>query len=259
MMPDEFTVSLIQLSAAESDARLNTKRAIEAMNSLAELPDAILLPELWTGSRADGEAAEHALAAASGYCAATGVYAVCGTMPWTMEDGAANRAWMLDGLGRNFAFYDKVHLSSRDGEGAKFKPGSKPAIFDANGVTCAVLTGYDMLFPEFHRPMALAGAEVFFVPSMWRDRDYGIWEIIVRAVAAWNQVFVVACNRAPAPEDGEFFGNSMAVSPGGEVLGRLGREEGSLSVSLDLREIKKNRRNLSLERDRRSDIYTILS
>ncbi|MDR1472781.1 MAG: hypothetical protein LBS75_09680 [Synergistaceae bacterium] len=256
---DRFAVSIIQLDASESNARRNVERALDAAGSMSEMPNLLMLPELWTGSRAAPGESRSALASLSALCAARGIHAVAGTMPWPSGDGVANRAWAVDDLGRGYAFYDKVHLSSKEGENERFKPGCGAGIFDAGGVVCAVMTSYDMLFPEFHRPIALAGARIFFVASRWCDEANGVWEITARATAAWNQAFVVACNRTGETEDGKFHGNSMIVSPSGDVLGRLGREEGVLSVLLDLGEIKRTRRNLSIESDRRSDIYTILS
>ena len=60
------------------------------------------------------------------------------------------------------------------------------------------------------------------------------WEILLRARAIENQVFVVAPGqgRMPGPE-GDSYGNSMIVDPWGEVLARA-RGEGEAFVAADL-------------------------
>jgi predicted amidohydrolase len=256
---NDLTVSLLQMAATESDAKINITRAREIFHNLTEMPNVLVLPELWPGSRVSRDSALSAREAVSELCAEHGIYAVAGTIPWADERGISNRAWILDDLGRGFAFYDKTHLSSKDGEGLMFVSGNSARVFEACGVTSTVMTSYDALFPEFHRSISLSGAKIFFVVSRWRSDMGGIWESTLRAIAAWNQVFVAACNQTGESASGKFFGNSMVVSPSGDILGRLGDEEGALSITLDLREIKRIRRNLSIEHDRRNDIYTILS
>ena len=51
------------------------------------------------------------------------------------------------------------------------------------------------------------------------------WEVLLRARAIENQVFVIAPGqgRGPGPE-GDSYGNSMIVDPWGEVLARAGGE-----------------------------------
>ena len=62
------------------------------------------------------------------------------------------------------------------------------------------------------------------------------WEILLRARAIEDQVFVIAPGqgRVPGPE-GDSYGNSMIVDPWGEVLARAGGEEATfVAADLDL-------------------------
>ena len=81
----------------------------------------------------------------------------------------------------------------------------------------------------------------------------------MRATACANQVYVVACNCTGTPSGHALLGCSMVVSPWGDVIARLGDEEGTLTASFGLHEIEKSRKNIPLERDRRADLYSVLS
>jgi predicted amidohydrolase len=62
------------------------------------------------------------------------------------------------------------------------------------------------------------------------------WEVLVRARAIENQVFVIAPGQAGRqPPDGESYGNSMIVDPWGVILARAGGEgECFIAADLDL-------------------------
>ena len=115
------------------------------------------------------------------------------------------------------------------------------------------------MVPEFCRQLSLAGASVFFVSARWTEDMMPAWEFTIRACAFLNQVYVVACNRTGPSGNRKFSGRSLACSPSGEVIGALGEDEGVLSVSFELSETTKRRKNMPIERDRRREIYAILS
>jgi predicted amidohydrolase len=231
------------------------------LEELARVPaspaDVLLLPEMWTGEpRLD---AESGLDAVSRVCRSFCTHAVTGGAPWNDGPRRVLRMWMIDDLGRAFAFYDRVHLSSRDGEDKTYASGDAPCVFNVGEVTCAALSGYDLMFPEFCRQLSLAGARVFFVSARWPEDLMHAWEFTIRACAFLNQVYVVACNGIGAYGNRKFSGRSLACSPSGGIIGGLGEGEGVLSVSFRLSETAKCRKNMPIERDRRREIYTILS
>jgi predicted amidohydrolase len=159
------------------------------------------------------------------------------------------RAWAFDDSGDAFVSCDKTHLCSKTGEDKIYAPGDGPVIFNIGDATCAVLSGYDMLFPEYCRQISLAGAQVFFVLANWPEEFGSMWEPTIRSTAFTNQCFVAACNAN---------GRSAAVSPFGETIAVMGTEEGVLSVALRLPETAICRKNLPLERDRRAGAYVII-
>jgi predicted amidohydrolase len=218
--------------------------------------DIIILPELWTGCR-DADSSPAALDEIRELCSSLGVYAVAGTLPWREGDMTVNRSWIVNDSGSAFTFYDKAHLSSRDGDGT-FTAGKRPGIFDVGGVRCAAAVGYDIRFPEYTRSMGLAGAGVLFVAARWARASRGAWEALLRSAAAASQTYVVACNGAGTISRPPCFGTSLIASPWGDVTAALGEREDVLTSRLDLSEIAKCRKLLPLEKDRRPGLYRLL-
>lgn len=81
---------------------------------------------------------------------------------------------------------------------------------------------YDLRFPELYRALMLRGVDFVFVPSAFTafTGQYH-WEVLLRARAIENQVFMLAPNQVGRAVTGvEFYGHSMIVDPWGEVLVR---------------------------------------
>ena len=238
---NDFTLSLIQVRPRGGDERLR-----ELAASAPSGADALLLPEAWRdGSHRESERSVDTL---SQICLEENVFAISGGMPWEERGRKFLRTWILGDSGEIIACYDKAHLSSKQGEDAIYSPGGGPLLFDIGEATCAALSGYDLLFPEYCRQISLAGAQVFLVSSNLGDEYAGIWESLIRSAAFTNQCFVAACGAR---------GNSALISPSGDVVGMMGRDEGVMSHRIKLSDVPKHRKNIPLERDRRGNIYVV--
>ena len=105
----------------------------------------------------------------------------------------------------------------------------------SNGVGLGLTVCYDLRFPELYRILTLRGARVITIPAAFtRITGQAHWEVLLRARAIEDQVFVIAPGQGnrPGPE-GDSYGNSMIVDPWGEVLARAGGE-GACFVAADL-------------------------
>lgn len=230
--------------------------------------DLVLLPEMWAGSfpRGREQAAEHALRdrASCGRIATLSAelgLAVAGSALALEGQRVLNRLELFEG-GRGVWCYDKVHL---------FTPTAEHEVFDAgeaapgvHGSSLGRLTGvvcYDLRFPETLRVPFRHGFDLALVCAQWPAPRIAHWTALCVARAVENQCFVLACNRTGTAEIGrkrrplEFPGDSLVVSPYGEVLAGPAREPGLVVADLDLDQGRAFRRRIPIARDERRDLY----
>jgi predicted amidohydrolase len=116
---------------------------------------------------------------------------------------------------------------------------------------------YDLRFPELFRILALRGARIVAVPSAFTlatGRDH--WEVLLRARAIEDQVFVVAPNQVgEAPPHYSSFGRSMIVDPWGVVLATAADGEGFAAAELDFAVQDRVRESLPSLANRRPGAY----
>jgi predicted amidohydrolase len=140
------------------------------------------------------------------------------------------------------AVYRKIHMFDVEVGGVEYResehsePADEIVISEtAQGLGLGLTICYDLRFPELYRILALRGARIVAIPAAFtRVTGEAHWEILLRARAIENQVFVIAPGqgRLPGP-DRDSYGNSMIVDPWGEVLARAGGE-GACFVAADL-------------------------
>jgi predicted amidohydrolase len=142
------------------------------------------------------------------------------------------------------AVYRKIHMFDVEVGGVEYRESesSEPAgeivlSETASGVPLGMTICYDLRFPELYRILALRGARVVTVPANFtRVTGEAHWEVLLRARAIENQVFVIAPGQGhrDGPE-GDSYGNSMIVDPWGEVLARAPADgEHFVAADLDL-------------------------
>jgi deaminated glutathione amidase len=142
------------------------------------------------------------------------------------------------------AVYRKIHMFDVEVGGVEYRESehSEPAdeivlSETADGTKLGLTVCYDLRFPELYRILALDGARIVTVPANFtRVTGQAHWEVLLRARAIEDQVFVIAPGqgRGPGPE-GDSYGNSMIVDPWGEILARAdGESETFVAADLDL-------------------------
>lgn len=85
---------------------------------------------------------------------------------------------------------------------------------------------YDLRFPELFRELTFSGVSLICVPANFtKITGKAHWEVLLRARAIENQVFILApaqCGKNP--DTGlESYGNTMVISPWGEVIARASK------------------------------------
>lgn len=114
---------------------------------------------------------------------------------------------------------------------------------------------YDLRFAEMYRELSKKGAEIIFVPSaftMRTGREH--WEILLRARAIENQVYIVAPNQFGFhDEKRESYGNTMIVDPWGKIISRASDKECVVYGDIDLNYLINVRKSLPCLEHKRID------
>ncbi len=172
---------------------------------------------------------------------------------------AMNLMSLIDPQGSILLEYEKVHPF---GLGA---PGERESDHFPGGSTVACSTWntpagslrvcpaicYDLRFPELFRRGLLAGAEMFVVPANWPAVRAAHYRALLIARAIENQAFVIGVNRVGKDPRVSYAGQSVVVSPTGEVLGEMDDREGVLSVEIDPMLVREWRAKFPAWRDHR--------
>ncbi len=117
---------------------------------------------------------------------------------------------------------------------------------------------YDLRFPELYRILALRGADVVSVPAAFTaTTGPPHWEILLRARAIEDQVFVVAAGqRGSSNERLHWHGHSMIVDPWGTILASAdGTDDTVVLADLDLADQHRIRGMLPSVANRRPTAY----
>ena len=163
---------------------------------------------------------------------------------------------IINELGKLQSIYRKVHLYDALGfkESKKLLAGSiieKPSKTSVGKL--GLLICYDMRFPEISRILTVNGANILVSPSAWvsgfMKREH--WEIMVRARAIENGVYVLAPNQV----GNIYCGHSLAIDPFGATIVDMEDREGMEFIDIDSSKIDTTRRTLPLLMNRRTDVY----
>ena len=246
----KFLAALLQMSV-QKDVSVNLKTAEEMVRSAAEdHADIVVLPEMFCCLYTrKAFVANREPKGGRIYCALqrmareNHVYLIGGSMPEEEDGKIYNTCFIFDREGNQIGRHRKVHLFDINVKGGQyfkesdtFSPGDSYTVFDTEFGKMGVEICFDIRFQELARITAQAGARVIFFPAAFNmTTGPAHWEILFRARALDNQIFTCGC--APARDEAGLYvsyGNSIMVSPWGEVIGRLTEKPGMLLHEIDL-------------------------
>ena len=280
----DVTIAITQMSCGRG-RQDNIERAEALVREAAEQgANVILLPELFetryfcqdeTGdpfdlaAPADGHAT---IACMSALAAELGV-----VIPVSFFERHGNNYYdsvaMVDADGRTMGVYRKSHIPSTPGyyEKRYFAPGDRaPQVWRTRFGVIGLGICWDQWFPEFARAMVLQGAEYLLFPSAIgsepSDPGYDSmppWRRVMQGHAAANLVPVAASNRVGMELGAEteitFYGASFVADAMGAIAAGMDTEEGVKLATFDLDGVAAQREAWSVFRDRRPELYGLLS
>ena len=206
-----------------------------------------------------------------------GVWLVTGSFPEreaygdirTPEKGGKpkNTLLVINPKGEIVCKYSKIHLFDVDlSDGSSWKesdsatPGDEIVLVDTDFGRIGLAICYDLRFPEMFRLMAMHGADVIVLPAsftMQTGKDH--WEIMLRARAMENGVYIAAPNQIGNKSNMIALGKSMIVDPWGHVIAGAGNRACSFMAEIDTDYAKSIRAQLPLLQNRRADLYDVTS
>ncbi len=163
---------------------------------------------------------------------------------------AFNASVLIDAKGKVSAKYHKIHLfDARLGdkiirESDCFKPGRAGITAHVGDFRVGLSVCYDLRFPAFYSAYRKAAVDIITAPSCFTQKTgQAHWEVLLRARAIENLCYVLAPNQVGVDARGvAAYGNSMIISPWGDVLARASSDkEEIIQAEISKEEIKKAR------------------
>lgn len=257
-----LTVSLAQMDCRPGEPEGNEERAAAFIEEAARRgSDLVLLPELWRCGYDLANAPEYAAPLGSGSFVWVAAQArahrlwIAGSLLETRSGQICNTATLYSPDGDLAAVYRKVHLFRLMDEHLYLAAGDRAPVFDLPWGRSAMGICYDLRFPELLRHYALEGAVLVLLPAQWPRRRVDALRVLLRARAAENQCFMMACNRVGRNGDTPFAGHSAMVDPWGNLIVEGGETELLLTADLDLSMVADVRQQFPSFQDRRPDVY----
>lgn len=156
------------------------------------------------------------------------------------DGGLANRAFVIDDLGRVRARYDKVHMFDVDlptgerwRESSRYVAGDRLTMIDTPVGRLGLSICYDLRFPALYERLTSAGCTVTAVPSAFTvPTGAAHWHALLRARGIEGGAFVVAAAQCGPHEDGrKTYGHSLVVDPWGRVLLDMGEVQDTVAFA----------------------------
>lgn len=263
-------IQLLQLTSSPQPAENFSQIRALLANSPPAAGDLLLLPENFAlfGAGASGWQ-QHAEALddgpvqrfASELARHYQVTLVAGTHPIRSHGQATASSLIYGPDGQRIGRYDKIHLFDVDvadgtgsyRESAYTQAGNQLCLFDWQGVKVGVMVCYDLRFPELARLYAQGGAQLLAIPAAFTAvTGAAHWQLLLRARAVENQLFVAACGQCGNHPGGrQTWGHSQLIDPWGEVLATAGEQPAIISARPDWARIAQIRQAMPLAQHNR--------
>jgi predicted amidohydrolase len=198
-----------------------------------------------------------------------GVYIIGGTHVVQVSDGKWRNAAHLFHPDGKIDVQHKIHLTPTEVSEWNMSRGEGIEVFETAFGTIAMLTCYDIEFPEIVRMARAKGADVIFCPSCTDDR-HGFYRVryCCHARAVENQVYIVTTGTVGALRKVDFmranFGQAAIIAPNDIPFPPAGiLSEGIINddmlvvadLDLTLLEDVRAKGSVTTWRDRRTDLY----
>jgi len=269
-------VALCQMLCGEDKSRNHEAAAGMVNDAAAHGAELVVLPECWNSPYDTSCFPAYAEQVPDGpstqllsrLARDNGVWLIGGSIPEVAADKRVyNTCIVFDPTGSIVAKHRKVHLFDIDipqkitfRESDTLSAGDQVTSFGTPWGEVGVGICYDIRFPELAMLLRQRGAKVIVYPGAFNlTTGPAHWELLQRARAVDNQVFVLTASPARNPESGyQAWGHSSVVDPWGEVKATTDETPGIIYATLDLDRLSEVRDSVPVSFQKRTDIYELV-
>ena len=135
----------------------------------------------------------------------------------------------------------------------KVAPLKAPMTFTIKNFKIMVMAGFELHFDPFWQEVTRKKIDLVLLPTASTFGSHNRWREIIKTKAFLHGCFILRANRLGEYSDEEvkwkFYGDTMLVSPEGEVEMMLEDKESMLIETIDKAEITEHRRSWGFERE----------
>lgn len=133
------------------------------------------------------------------------------------------------------------------------RPLKDPMIFNLNGFKIMVMAGFELHFDPFWESVTRKKVDLVLLPTASTFGSHNRWREIIKTKAFLHGCFILRANRLGEYSDDEvkwkFYGDTMLVSPEGEVEMMLEDKESMLIEVIDKTEVLEHRKAWGFEKE----------
>lgn len=126
-------------------------------------------------------------------------------------------------------------------------PLKAPLIFSVDGFKFAVMAGFELHFDAFWQKVMAKNVDAVLLPTVSTFESHERWRELIKMRAFTNSCYVIRANRigeyAEENWSWNFYGDSLVVSPEGDIENYLGNQEELLMIDLDKKVVKEARKS----------------
>ncbi|KAI8812755.1 carbon-nitrogen hydrolase [Cladochytrium replicatum] len=183
---------------------------------------------------------------------------------WLSATKFYNTCTVYDPTGNLVTKYSKCHLFDIDipgkirfQESEILSPGNTWCDFETPYGRIGVGICYDIRFPELAMVHARKGCVAVLYRGAFNMTTGPLhWELLQRARAVDNQIYVAACSPArDTSSDYIAWGHSTAVGPMGQILAKAGEGDETVFSDIDVAAMQEARAGIPVYSQRRFDLY----
>ncbi len=148
-------------------------------------------------------------------------------------------------------YYQQILIDYGHWDEAKFfanevKPLEDPMVFTHEGVRFGVIGGFELHFDWFFERLDARDVDVLLLPSAATFESHNRWREILKTRAFLHNIYILRANRVGEYVDKKikwkFYGDSMLVTPMGEVDSVLEDKESLMVVDVDRKAVREAKR-----------------